>query len=540
MPLKNRLIEIVYALKDKFSGQTKIVKESIKSVESQSDKTSREIQKDNSLAARSYAKIGAAAAKFGGIITAVYTAIRSTRAVIDVNTDFQRLNASLITVTGSAEKAKDTFKILEDFAAETPYDLNQVVEAFIKLKALGLDPSEDALRSYGNTASAMGKTLNDFIEAVADASTFEFERLKEFGIVARQQGDEVRLTFQGVTTTVKKNATEIEKYLRDIGNITFGDAMERQMDTLGGAFSNLGDEAATLARNIGESGVSAAIQSITERLTSLIEKVNQSIDTLQSYANPEGINAFNLALREEINLTETIIQQTQYLNSLKSDIGRQGVIEGIQRLIDQREQVRKEINDLRESEYIRSKGENQAAEKGKETALAAKETATALQQSVNSIKAIKDEFSNIVSDFSESIGKVDFIDVMKTKLDAESLLDEGDFKGAISKAREAAELLKKLKDQGDDSSVAMGYVAKELQKIAVDAAELDVLVQPRIEINTKELYDAKLEIERWAQTLNPVITPKIVMPDLNVISSDQGGAALIPYIDIELDKRGAL
>jgi hypothetical protein len=36
--------------------------------------------------------------------------------------------------------------------------VEQITEAFIKLKALGLDPSQEALMSYGNTASAMGKT----------------------------------------------------------------------------------------------------------------------------------------------------------------------------------------------------------------------------------------------------------------------------------------------------------------------------------------------------------------------------------------------
>ena len=44
--------------------------------------------------------------------------------------------------------------------------------------------------------------LDDMVEAVADATTGEFERLKEFGIRASSQGDKVALTFRGVTTTV--------------------------------------------------------------------------------------------------------------------------------------------------------------------------------------------------------------------------------------------------------------------------------------------------------------------------------------------------
>jgi hypothetical protein len=71
---------------------------------------------------------------------------------------------------------------LTEFASTTPFQLDTVVESFIKMQALGLNPTEDALRSFGNTSAAMGKDLMQFIEAVADASVGEFERLKEFGV----------------------------------------------------------------------------------------------------------------------------------------------------------------------------------------------------------------------------------------------------------------------------------------------------------------------------------------------------------------------
>lgn len=50
----------------------------------------------------------------------------------------------------------------------------------------------------------------DFVEAVADATVGEFERLKSFGIKANTLTDDVKFTFAGVTTTVKKNAADIE------------------------------------------------------------------------------------------------------------------------------------------------------------------------------------------------------------------------------------------------------------------------------------------------------------------------------------------
>jgi len=175
--------------------------------------------------------------------------------LVKANTQYQKLNASLETVTGSAESADRAFMQIKEFAAETPFQLGQVVDSFIKLKAMGLDPSQQALMSYGNTASAMGKSLNQMIEAVADATVGEFERLKEFGIKASSEGDRVKFTFQGVTTEIEKNAQEIQQYLLDIGQTQFAGAMEKQMNTLGGVFSNLEDSFFNLAISIGEAGL---------------------------------------------------------------------------------------------------------------------------------------------------------------------------------------------------------------------------------------------------------------------------------------------
>lgn len=171
-----------------------------------------------------------------------------------VNTagSFEDLQASIKTMTGSTEAAQEAFNNLLDFTASTPFQLEEVMGAFIKLKALGLDPSMESLTSYGNTASAMGKSLDQFIEAVADASTFEFERLKEFGIKARQQGNRVAFTFRGTTTVVKKNATEIEAYLKRIGDVDFAGAMADRMETFNGVRSNFMDTISNTMAGFGD------------------------------------------------------------------------------------------------------------------------------------------------------------------------------------------------------------------------------------------------------------------------------------------------
>lgn len=235
--------------------------------------------------------LGKAAAGAAAAIGGLETARRVFDSLVASQRNFDKLNSGLITMTGSAENAGKAFQVLQQFAKETPYGLNQAVEGFTKLVALGLNPSKEALISYGNTAAAMGKDLNQMIEAVADASTGEFERLKEFGIKASQQGDKVSFTFQGVTTTVKKNSEEIQQYLLNIGNTNFAGAMEVRSQTLDGALSSLQDTVDGLALSVAQSGfgdmlaeqarsAEDAIQSLTDMIAS-----GELIGTLKDWAN---------------------------------------------------------------------------------------------------------------------------------------------------------------------------------------------------------------------------------------------------------------
>jgi hypothetical protein len=203
---------------------------------------------------------------------------------VAVETD--KLRGNLVTVTGSADAAGLAFDNLTQFASRTPFTLDQSVNAFIKLKALGLDPSERALASYGNTAAAMGKDMNQMIEAVADASTGEFERLKEFGIKASSQGDQVSFTFQGVTTTIGKNSEEIQEYLLAIGETKFGDAMANQMERLPGQLSNLQDNVDAFFRTIADQGgtsiFAAGIKLLSDGVVGLTGHVDDFVSFLSA------------------------------------------------------------------------------------------------------------------------------------------------------------------------------------------------------------------------------------------------------------------
>ncbi|HAF3165541.1 TPA: hypothetical protein G7986_004588 [Salmonella enterica] len=218
---------------------------------------------------------GAAVTGLAAVVAA--TAYKAAQELVESQRQLDKMSASLKTLTGSTQGAKQALSILQDFARDTPYGLEQAVEGFRKLVALGLTPSEEALRSYGNTASAMGKDLNQMIEAVADASTFEFERLKEFGIKAKQNQSDIEFTFQGTTTVVKKNAADIERYLLNIGNVNFAGAMADQANTLNGAIASAEDSWSQLEMTLATGLDVGSLAEPLRYIDDLIQEINAQV-----------------------------------------------------------------------------------------------------------------------------------------------------------------------------------------------------------------------------------------------------------------------
>jgi hypothetical protein len=161
--------------------------------------------------------------------------------VFDVNRHLQSMRASLSNAFDGVKNGAVAFSFADEFAEKYKMKVDDVTQSLITLKNLGLRPSEEALRSYGNMAAAQTKPITQMIEAVADAATGEFERLKEFGIKASAENGKVAFTFQGITTTVGNSASEIEQYLISLGNTKFGTAMIDQADKVNGAVEGWGN-----------------------------------------------------------------------------------------------------------------------------------------------------------------------------------------------------------------------------------------------------------------------------------------------------------
>ena len=161
------------------------------------------------------------------------------------------------------------------------------------------------MKTLGDIAAASGKSLNQFVEAVLDAQTGEFERLKEFGIVAKKNGDIVNLTFKGQTTTIKNTSSAITDYLLGLGKLPgIQGATDAVAKTLDGSLSNLADNFGRLFATIGSSG--GILQSLVDGFSNLVGSVNDLLSVPLSESIRGEQREFNvlIGVLKDVNTTQ--------------------------------------------------------------------------------------------------------------------------------------------------------------------------------------------------------------------------------------------
>ena len=261
----------------------------------------------------SAAKSATALLGVGAAVGGVGLALRK---VVAEGAQFEQFNAQLVTVTGSQREATVAFQEMERFARLTPFALDENVQAFIRLKALGIDPTIELMTDFGNVAAGFGRNIVDIARAVQGAVTGETEALKAFGIVSRIQGEQITFAFRGVERTVNRTTGEIVGALQEIAANNFAGAMERQMDTLNGQVSNLGDNFDTLARSI------ATV--VLPPLSFLVQEMNNLAESWQIILrSTDEARAAALALDIEQVRGQLELQTSGFLERKLADLVRQ-------------------------------------------------------------------------------------------------------------------------------------------------------------------------------------------------------------------------
>lgn len=259
-----------------------------------------------------------------GALVAAGGAFAFQQTFVKTAAEFEKMEVILNRLEGSKEKGAKSLAWVSDFAASTPYDLAQVTESFIQLKAYGLDPMQNGLlRTLGDTSAAMGKPIEQAVEAIADAVTGENERLKEFGIKARVEGDEIvyAYTKNGKEMEARADASSremIQSTLQGIWNDKYGGAMDDLSKTWIGMWSNIGDQATRFQNKVMASGAFGVLKGEVQTLLDTLNTMdaNGELDELAQTISGELVDGLKTAFEVGKGLADVLGTVGSAVNSV--------------------------------------------------------------------------------------------------------------------------------------------------------------------------------------------------------------------------------
>jgi hypothetical protein len=226
------------------------------------------------------------------------------KSVMDATAEYQKFDAVLTNTLGSQQLASLKLQEIATFAAQKPFGINELTASFVKLANAGFKPTNDQMTKLGDLASSTGKSFDQLAEAILDAQTGEFERLKEFGVRAKDAGDSVIFTYKGVQTQVEKTSGSIRDYITSLGAAegTSG-SMAKISETLGGKISNLGDAWDQMLISVGKNtdGVFTASINIIGEAISKVTQYNNELNTVSRFKLGSNGNDFFKQLNRAIN-----------------------------------------------------------------------------------------------------------------------------------------------------------------------------------------------------------------------------------------------
>lgn len=279
-----------------------------------------------------------------------------THDMIENAAKFEQYQVALEGTEGSAQKAKAAMAWVQKFAKDTPYDIDTVTDSFVRARGVGIDPMTGAFRILGDAAGGTRKSLMDAVEAIADAQTGEFERLKEFNITSSSKGKNVTFSYvtkegKNASMTVKKDMASIRKAVLGVFDLKYGGGMARQAKTLTGIWNNLQDVVTNFELSVAGKGIFDRVknrlqgvlewtdqiakdgrldqwaQTTSDWLTLLFDKADRFVHDVDWKAVVSGIGAIVSAL---VTAVEWIGKAASAWSNWQTDIERRG----LQRTID--------------------------------------------------------------------------------------------------------------------------------------------------------------------------------------------------------------
>ena len=220
-------------------------------------------------------------AKNAASALALVGGVQVIKSIVATTARFEDLRTSLSAVTGSAQGGKKAFDDIIKFSTKTQFGVEDLSKTFIKLKASGIEPTEELLTTFTDTAAITTDQIGT-LEAITDlfARTVsgglgleELNRLADRGVpvfrILEEQLGITRLQISEFGKTADGAAQITDALSRGIRQ-QYGGATAKVVGNLSTQFSNFSIALKNAADQFGQA-LAPELKTATQELTKFIE-----------------------------------------------------------------------------------------------------------------------------------------------------------------------------------------------------------------------------------------------------------------------------
>ncbi|WFO52773.1 tape measure protein [Aeromonas veronii] len=265
--------------------QQRLQRELTKSV-AQTERLGREFSQGSQQAGGLQGAIGSLTGRLvalAGTWFGIQTLTTQLMAMFQTGDQAERLDVQLKAVMGSIAGGKEASAWIQDFAKNTPLQLSEVTQVFVRLKAFGIDPMAGAMQGIVDQAFKLGGGFEE-VQGISLALGQAWAKQKLQGEEILQLIERGVPVWQMLEQVTGKNTAELQKLseagklgretisalMNEIATQSRGAAADN-MSLLSGLISNAQDNLAKFYRMVAESGALAWLKNQLANLNAEFE-----------------------------------------------------------------------------------------------------------------------------------------------------------------------------------------------------------------------------------------------------------------------------
>jgi len=281
----------------------------------------RAVEQQAKITEKAFDGIGNAIGKLG----IAFSAIQAAQFIFAKTAELESQTRSLQTLTGSAEKAGQIIKQLQDLGAVTPFTSTELIDAAKRLQAFGVEGNKvvETTKRLADVSGATGAELQGLVTAYGQVQAkgrLQGEELLQFqerGVGLQKELQKMYgLSGEELQKALSKGQISAEAVEVAIIRLTnaggkYANGAIAQSDTLNGKFSTLIDNVETLARQIG-TVLSPTIKRMLDQLTGSAQGITTILNNIKiGFDNISKIKIPTTPIDNWINSAKTKLAEFQ-------------------------------------------------------------------------------------------------------------------------------------------------------------------------------------------------------------------------------------